>query len=466
MRRTPTARASQLIPALCRGQHKVSLLDNGLKVLSYDDHSAVSAVGLFAMNGPRYELGGTAGASTILESLLLKGNAARPQPRFSVDLCSIGSLKTANVREALGWIASMPRYNLDAGLQLLEEAALHPTTDGAVFAEAKAAAAERLGLTSRDATRLCFELIHQVAFGDAALGRPQLPTVEELDALTHANLLKFHAAFTQPERATVVGVGIPDHDAFVAAIEARLRFPAPPAAAVESDPETTYTGGSRFVFNSEAPESVTKFEEKNLTHIGMCYKACNVSHPDYPTYCVIQTLLGGGTSFSSGGPGKGLHTKLFREVVHREGWIHGVECVSAWYRDSCIIGLYGQAPHAHNVRLANMMAFQLATIADRLTDEHLAMAKNQLLSQMILLGEARDQLVEDQAKMLLLHGTTLTAADLIKGTNTVTMADLRRVCKELLESKLTYVCYGNTEKLPAADKLSEQILAMNRKYCK
>lgn len=163
---------------------------------------------------------------------------------------------------------------------------------------------------------------------------------------------------------------------------------------------------------------------------------------------MIQTLLGGGTSFSSGGPGKGMQTKLFREVICREGWIHGVECVTAWYTKSGMLGLYGQAPHPHSKPLIDMMMYQAATIPERIDNEHLTMAKNQLLSQLILLGEARDLFLEDQGKMVLLHNQVQHAADLMKGCEKVTMSDLKRVCRSLFKHRSTYVVYGNTEGVP------------------
>lgn len=37
----------------------------------------------------------------------------------------------------------------------------------------------------------------------------------------------------------------------------------------------------------------------------------------FTTVCVLQQLLGGGSSFSAGGPGKGMYSRLYREVLNR-----------------------------------------------------------------------------------------------------------------------------------------------------
>jgi hypothetical protein len=38
---------------------------------------------------------------------------------------------------------------------------------------------------------------------------------------------------------------------------------------------------------------------------------------DFVSYCVLQSLLGGGGSFSAGGPGKGMYTRLYTDVMNR-----------------------------------------------------------------------------------------------------------------------------------------------------
>lgn len=43
----------------------------------------------------------------------------------------------------------------------------------------------------------------------------------------------------------------------------------------------------------------------------------SVTDPDFIAFCVLQSLLGGGGSFSAGGPGKGMFTRLYLNVLHK-----------------------------------------------------------------------------------------------------------------------------------------------------
>ena len=57
--------------------------------------------------------------------------------------------------------------------------------------------------------------------------------------------------------------------------------------------------------------------------------------------CVLQTLLGGGDSFSAGGPGKGMYSRLYREVLNRCYWAEAAEAFIMLHNDAGIIGISG-----------------------------------------------------------------------------------------------------------------------------
>ena len=40
-------------------------------------------------------------------------------------------------------------------------------------------------------------------------------------------------------------------------------------------------------------------------------------HPDFIPFCVLNMMMGGGGSFSAGGPGKGMYTRLYTRVLNK-----------------------------------------------------------------------------------------------------------------------------------------------------
>eukprot|EP00796_Vickermania_ingenoplastis_P010569 gene10569-7339_t len=480
---------------------EASRLSNGLRVITCDDRTGVVGLGLFTLNGAKFEDAASSGAAAVFESLPLRSNQLMTTPEISQTLGVLGNaIRVVNNKEALGVLLMVPGYHRREGLELLNAMVLHPTQDPDEFAVAKAKAAERTTMATRDGMSMCLEMLHEAGWNGKGLGNPLNPSEECLERLSLGAFTSFYAQHTTPERSVIAATGVEDHEGFVKDVEETLQYDfilkagsgkkeeevssssstggmsssgsssssldssSERASSLSSSgpllglvPTAPYTGGLRSVENTDAPESLNKFQEKNLSHIALFFKGVPLAHPDYYTISVMQTLLGGGSSFSSGGPGKGMHTKIYREVLTREAAVHSMECITAWYSDGGLIGFYGSASHEHADRLLLVMLHQCATIPDRISDHHLQMAKNQMLSQLIVLGETREQLLSDMGLNLLVHNYMITPKETAEGASTVTMESLRRVSREILDSPPALAVYGATKTIPTYEQLQAMI---------
>jgi len=54
-----------------------------------------------------------------------------------------------------------------------------------------------------------------------------------------------------------------------------------------------------------------------LAHVVVGLESCSHKDDDFIAYCVLNMLMGGGGSFSAGGPGKGMYTRLYTNVLNR-----------------------------------------------------------------------------------------------------------------------------------------------------
>lgn len=52
---------------------------------------------------------------------------------------------------------------------------------------------------------------------------------------------------------------------------------------------------------------------------------------------VLQTLMGGGESFSAGGPGKGMYSRLYRNVLNKYVWARGCTAFHSVYNDTGLV---------------------------------------------------------------------------------------------------------------------------------
>lgn len=55
-------------------------------------------------------------------------------------------------------------------------------------------------------------------------------------------------------------------------------------------------------------------------------------------------LLGGGADFSSGGPGKGMHSRLYSQVLAKNGWVNNCTVYNNTFEHSGLFGIMMSTP--------------------------------------------------------------------------------------------------------------------------
>merc|ERR1719420_2449500 len=78
---------------------------------------------------------------------------------------------------------------------------------------------------------------------------------------------------------------------------------------------------------------------------------------------VLQMFLGGGGSFSTGGPGKGMHTRLYTEVLNRYHWVESCQASSVMYVDSGLFSIYGTVLPQHSGDFVTVISRIISSLA-------------------------------------------------------------------------------------------------------
>ncbi|PAV80496.1 hypothetical protein WR25_14989 [Diploscapter pachys] len=84
----------------------------------------------------------------------------------------------------------------------------------------------------------------------------------------------------------------------------------------------------------------------NLAHVVVGFEGVGYKDPDFIPFCVLQSLFGGGGSFSAGGPGKGMYTRLYIDVLNKHHWIYNATATNYSYDDTGLFTVYGSTDPA------------------------------------------------------------------------------------------------------------------------
>ena len=201
-----------------------------------------------------------------------------------------------------------------------------------------------------------------------------------------------------------------------------------------------YTGGARII-HQELDKSKPEEHDDNLTHIYIAFESPGVLDNDIYASATLQTLLGGGGSFSAGGPGKGMYSRLYTNVLNQHGWIENCMAFNHAYTDSGLFGI-SAACHGRSVAsLANEMVRQLQnTYApsgfNSLQKPEVERAKNQLRSSLLMNLESRMVELEDLGRQVQIHGYKVGPAEMCDHIQKLSVNDLKRVAKKIIKGSM------------------------------
>merc|ERR1711934_167943 len=419
---------------------KITTTSSGLRVVSENTPGATTCVGVFVGSGSRDETDETAGATHLLEHMAFRSTASRSHFRTMHEVEHMGANLVATAgREEIVYSSEILREKTPALLEIMADAIQSPAFMAHEVEDQKEVVRVTLEEAQGNCQNLTSEAAHLAAFGNSGLGRSLLATNKSLNNLT-ADALKAHSDKILTAGNVVVAAAGVDHDALVKQAEAA--FSGLPAGAGPAMTPTKYEGGQYAVPTDSAD---------GLTHVVLGFEGPSWHDAELIPMCVLHTLMGGGSSFSAGGPGKGMYSRLYTNVLNKHGWVQNATAFNSCYSDSGLFGIYG-ASDARNVpSLVQVMTEQLVGMSGPVTDEELSRAKNMTKSSVLMNLESTPIILEDIGKQVLCYGKRMSAAEVCGQIDSVSAADIQKVAKKMLSTQLTYSAYGEVYALPRYD---------------
>jgi processing peptidase subunit alpha len=373
------------------------------------------------------------------------------------------------------------------------------------------------------------EVLHAVAYNGRGLGNPMLCPEERIPSINSGLLKHAFREWYRPERMVIAGAGVAHQDLVelvdkyfsslkpstpsIQPSQVRTSTPTPPHLLSSSPPgvaksltraasylfpnslsqtiiptssTSMYTGGHRFI----------RDPSQELNHLYVAYEGAGANDDDVYAVAIIQVLLGGGASFSAGGPGKGMYSRLYTQILNPYPQVDHCASFHHIYRDSALIGLFASfLPAASGVTGGNTPSQILPHLVHQLSlllyspisSTELQRAKNQLNSGLMMALESRPVEVENLGcqvyksarsiiiscvstplidfflLQILMHGRKLPITEVTEKIEGVTAQDIRRVAAKLFSpesgSKPTVVVMGHEDLGTYKEVFSEYGLA-------
>lgn len=430
----PPANSSKL-PPTASGIVNTTTLSNGIKVVTQSSHVPVTTMGVLVDVGSRYEDASVNGISNFVERMILKSTVNRPTFRLVRDMAKLGAdVAASSSREHL-ILTAQTASEINPVLGALADQISSPAfTFNEIQHEIEAYKKDNADRASQyDVT--VNEGIHAAAFGPEGLGSTMYAHNNTLEQFDSQLLSAWHKTFFTPNRITISAVGV-HHPSFVELCEEMfVNVPANAADVPKYTPE--YVAGD---------VRLTDRKYKGLTHIALGFKGASWADQDVYAVSVLQMIMGGGGSFSSGGPGKGLYSRLYQHVLNKHAWVESAVSFNNIYSDAGLFGFYATAPAEAAGATVDVLLHEAIGMT-KVSEEEVARAKNMLAANVIAYLENSVSRVEEMARFVQMFGTYEKGA-LLQKIAAVTVDDVAKAAKKLTSSPISVATYGQASTVP------------------
>jgi len=410
-------------------------LENGMRVITLESSIPFASVGVFADAGSMWEDPSINGVSHFLQTIAFKSTTNRTHFAFAHDMLKIGAhVNCVTSREHTIYSADCLPEAVPAVISgfadVIQNHEFHSNDLEAGIAKYKKVLEELDVLPEVN----IMEAIHEAAYSSSPLGQSLYCPPDMLNAFD-SNFLQQHMkqTFTGP-RMVVAGVGVQHGELVALAKDAFSGIDNTTATA----PKNVYIGG----------ESRKRAESGGLAHVAVGFGSVDWHSDDLLPLCVLQTMMGGGGSFSAGGPGKGMYSRLYENILNTHGWVESANSFTSIFADTSIFGIYGVVEGSHASNLVEVMLRELVQMANPVNSVELGRAKNALKSAVYMQLETRPLQLEDLGKQHITYDKVFTADEIAEKIDAVTGADIQRVATDMLKTKVSIGSWGSVQHVP------------------
>nr|XP_043621559.1 mitochondrial-processing peptidase subunit alpha-like [Erigeron canadensis] len=428
------------------GKTIITTLSNGVRIASESSPNPAASIGLYVNSGSIYETPASFGATHLLERMAFKSTANRSHLRLVREVEAVGGNVAASAsREQMSYSFDALKTYVPQMVELLVDSARNQVfLDWEVKEQIQKVKAE-ISEYGNNPEGLLLEAVHSAGYS-GALGNALIASEASLNRLDSSILEEFVAANYTAPRIVLAASGV-EHEELLKYAEPLLSD-LPGGAHIE-EPKSVYVGGDHRVM-----------ADTGRTSFALAFELPGgwLKEKDAMTLTVLQILMGGGGSFSAGGPGKGMYSRLYLRVLNEYPEIQSFSAFTSVYANSGIFGIQATtipefAPKALDIAAKELIAVATTGEANQV---QLDRAKQSTKSAILMNLESRMVGSEDIGRQILTYGERKPVEFYLKAIDEVTAKDIASIAQKLLSSPLTMASHGDVINVPTYDSVSSK----------
>ena len=399
---------------MAEAQWEIDELESGLRVVTTPVPTAQSAsVNVFVGVGSRAENPRTNGLSHYLEHMMFKGTERRPTAIHIAEAIegAGGILNAYTSQEVTCYWNQVPFDKFSLAMDVLADMMREALIAQEEVDRERTVVQQEIRRAYDQPSAWAGHLLSEATFGDQPLGWPVAGTVETVEELQRGDFMEHIGTWYVPKNIVLSVAGNVTHKEAVA--EARklylgLEGKAPPAVSLA---------------NEGIPQRNVIVEARDISqsNIGISLHAVSRTDPDRYPLMLLNAVLG-----------RGMSSRLFKEVRERRGLAYSVGSAVTRYNDTGVMSIAAGVSPEKVVETTKVIKEELMKLVEeKVGDEELTKARDYTIGSFRLGLETPMALAQRAGEHLLMLGEIEPIETVVERLRAVTADDVQRVAQRL-----------------------------------
>ncbi len=399
-------------------------LSNGLRIVFKPDNSAVSYCGLIINTGSRDEEKNEHGMAHFIEHMLFKGTEKRRSSHIINRLENVGGELNAytSKEETVVYAAVLNEY-FERAMELIADITLHSVFPQKEIDKEVVIIVDEIQSYNDSPSELIYDDFEELIFANHPIGHNILGEPELLRGYKTANAFDFVQKHYKPDEMVFLAMGDLNFE--------RLKRWAEKYFQTEN--------ADKRILNRQSPLNYvpTRVEIDKNTHQVHCMignRAYDLYHPKRLGMYLLNNILGG----------PGMNSLLNLSLREKHGLVYNVESSFQPFTDTGMWSVYFGCDVENAKKCEQLVYNELQKLREQLIpDSTLKKYKLQLMGQMAISMEQKENLALSLGKSYLRYGKIESIEEMKQKLDQITSADLKEIASEIFApEKLSVLKYN------------------------
>jgi predicted Zn-dependent peptidase len=398
-------------------------LPNGIRLIHKYVDSPVGHLGILINTGSRDEKHDEHGLAHFIEHSVFKGTKNRKAFHILSRIEDVGGeLNAYTTKEETTLYSTFLAEFYERTAELLSDILFNSTYPEKELKREKEVVLEEINSYKDSPSELIFDEFEELIYDGHPIARNILGNPVNLAAFNRESILRFIGNNYHTDQMVISSVGKIDFGELIKLTEKYF-----------GQAETKLRQNGRMRFDNYIPGNLLVEKDTFQSHCMMGNLAFDVMHPKRITMVLLNNIIGG----------QAMNSRLNMALRERKGMAYNIESGYTAYTDTGLFNVYFGTDHENLEKAINLVLKEFKLLREKkLGVLQLSKAQKQLMGQIAISTENREDLMLTIGKSYLLFNKVDTEQTIFKKIEAISPIDLLEVANMVLdESQMSRLVY-------------------------